>query len=220
VWYNRYRKISFSQSGEDCIIDFIFKQTKIDKPGYIDIGAFHPFELSNTAKFYLTGSRGINVEPNPDQYKYFTSRRRRDKNLNIGIGAKKGTLLYYKMNVPTLNTFNAAAAKELVEKHGFSITEQIELPVEDLRTVIAEQANNRFPDFLSLDAEGLDEEILTQVDFDNNYPKVICVETIEYSHHGGGKKNNTLIDFLLEKDYMLYADTRINSIFVNRKFWR
>ena len=58
MFNNPFRKTSFSQCGEDCIVDFMFKFKKIEKPSYIDIGAFHPFELSNTAKFYLTGSRG------------------------------------------------------------------------------------------------------------------------------------------------------------------
>jgi len=219
MFNNQIRKTSFSQCGEDCIIDFIFKLLKIEKPGYIDIGAFHPFELSNTAKFYLGGSTGINIEPNPDQHKYFLKHRKKDINLNLGIGTQKGQLLYYKMNASTLNTFNGDVAKELVEKHGFNIIEEIKLPVTDLRTVIAEHSNNKFPDLLSLDAEGLDEEILGQIDFDNNYPKVICVETVKYSNDGNGQKDRKLIDFLLEKDYRLYADTYINSIFANRKFW-
>ncbi|HET6996479.1 MAG TPA: FkbM family methyltransferase [Chitinophagaceae bacterium] len=197
----------------------MFDARGITKPSYLDIGAFHPFELSNTAKLYRKGSRGINIEPNPDQFHYFTKYRKNDQNLNIGVGDKQGRLLYYQMNASTLNTFDEKTAEELVGQHGFHITSKIELPVADLKYIITTYANNKFPDFLSLDTEGLDKAILEQIDFDNNYPKVICVETAEYSPDLSGRKNQELIDFLLGKDYILYADTYINSIFVKRKFW-
>src|SRR5215813_3013834 len=100
---NPYKKESFSQCGEDCIVEFIFSARNIEKPSYIDIGAFHPFELSNTAKFYRKGSRGINIEPNPDQFRYFMKHRKNDKNLNMGVGIKSGQLMYYQMNASTLN---------------------------------------------------------------------------------------------------------------------
>ena len=59
---------SYSQSGEDLIIRFIFESLKILKPNYLDIGAFKPFELSNTALFYENGCTGVLVEPNPDLF--------------------------------------------------------------------------------------------------------------------------------------------------------
>jgi FkbM family methyltransferase len=218
-YQKRFEKKSFSQCGEDSIVEHIFMLRKIDKPSYIDIGAYHPFALSNTAKFYLKGGKGITIEPNPDQHKHFKLHRGRDINLNIGIGDTQGELLYYKMNNPTMNTFDGDAAKDLVANHGFKIIQEIKLPIRDLRSVIKEHAENIFPDFLSLDVEGLDEQILTQIDYDNNRPKVICVETTEYTNDGTGQKNKKLINFLEDKEYMIYADTHINSIFVNKEFW-
>lgn len=215
----RFGKTTFSQCGEDCIVEHMFGLRKIGKPTYIDIGAFHPFALSNTAKFHLAGSRGINIEPNPDQFRHFVQHRKADINLNMGVGTENATLTYYKMNNPTMNTFDEASAADLVERHGFTIKEKIQMPVKNIKDIIKEYAGNKFPDFLSLDVEGLDEQILSQIDYVNNYPKIICVETIEYTHDGTGQKNNKLIDFLLQKDYMIYADTYINSIFVNKKFW-
>jgi FkbM family methyltransferase len=215
----RFGKISYSQCGEDCIIEHMFGLRKMAKPSYIDIGAFHPYALSNTAKFHASGSKGINIEPNPDQFRHFVIHRKGDVNLNMGVGIENGTLSYYKMNNPTMNTFDRDSAAELVEKHGFTIIEEIKMPVKNIRDIIKDYAGNQFPDFLSLDVEGLDEQILSQIDYVNNYPKIICVETIEYTHDGTGRKNQRLIDFLLSKNYMIYADTYINSIFVNRKFW-
>ena len=59
-----YKQISYSQCGEDLIMNFIFNNLRIEKPSYIDIGAHHPFWLSNTFFFYKKGSKGINIEAN------------------------------------------------------------------------------------------------------------------------------------------------------------
>ena len=58
-------QLSFSQCGEDLLIDYVFKLRGIAQPSYIDIGANDPFYLNNTAIFYLRGCRGINIEANP-----------------------------------------------------------------------------------------------------------------------------------------------------------
>lgn len=216
---NRFKKVSFSQCGEDCIVDHMFKLRGIIKPSFIDIGAYHPFSFSNTAKFYLQGSRGVNIEPNPTQYKYFNFFRRKDINLNIGIGAQEGMLTYYHMNEPTMNTFDYNSVNELTKNHGLKIEKESQIRIEGLQSVIRNYCSNVFPDFLSLDVEGLDELILQQIDYDRNWPKIICVETTKFTHDATGEKNDIIIDFLKDKGYTLFADTQINSIFVKKEFW-
>jgi hypothetical protein len=213
-------KKSYSQCGEDLIVKFIFTLRGIYKPSYIDIGAYHPFNLSNTALFYTKGSRGINIEPNPIGISPFYKYRRNDINLNIGISSHETYLDYYCMNVATMNTFDALAAEDLVRKYGFTIVEIKKIFVKTLPHVIKKYIdNNLFPDFLSLDVEGLDMDILTQIDYEKNFPKVICVETVEYTSDGTGIKNVAIIDYLQQNGYFIYADTYINTIFVNKKFW-
>jgi FkbM family methyltransferase len=214
------KRISFSQTGEDMIVDFIFTSRNIPNPTYIDIGAFDPYLYSNTAYFYDKFSRGINIEPNPSGIKKFNKFRPLDINLNIGISNLEGKLDYFFMNASTMNTFDENTANELVEKHGFKIVEKKEITCTTLQNVLLKYADNVFPDFLSLDVEGLDMEILNQIDYEHNYPKVICVETIVYSHDGSGVKNKELINFLEAKGYFIFADTFINTIFINNLFWQ
>ena len=76
------------------------------------------------------------------------------------------------------------------------------------------------PDFLSLDVEGLDLSILRSLDFDNCAPDVCCVETLSYTEDRSERKLDDIIDFMLSKDYFVYADTFVNSIFVRRPVWR
>ena len=77
-------KYSYSQLGEDLILDFFLKGK--GSGFYVDVGAYHPINLSNTYKFYKRGWSGINIEPNYTKFRLFEEQRSKDINLNIGIG--------------------------------------------------------------------------------------------------------------------------------------
>lgn len=213
-----YKK-SYSQSGEDLIIDFIFNAIGITHPSYIDIGAHDPFKLNNTAIFYERGCRGINIEPDPELFNNFLIHRKGDINLNIGIGNKKSTLDFYKISVPTLNTFSKKEAENYAKEGNFKIEKVIPVQVEIISDIIKKYSKGIYPDFLTLDAEGIDEIVIHSIDFEKSFPKIICVESLSFSASGQGVKNTSLVSFLEGKGYLLYADTNINSIFIRRELW-
>src|SRR6266498_5394456 len=95
---------SFSQCGEDLIINFIFENYfKINKPSYLDIGAHHPTYLSNTYLFYLKGCRGVCIEPDPALCDKFHKKRSRDICINAGVGVSSETSAeFYIMTTKTL----------------------------------------------------------------------------------------------------------------------
>ena len=208
------QKRSFSQCGEDLIVQFIFNQLGITKPTYLDIGAHHPYYISNTALFYLNGSRGINIEPDPILFKEFFTERKEDINLNVGVGEIEGEADFYIIDSPTLNTFSKEQAEGYSKEGNYNIVKVEKISLLTLEQIINQYANNIFPDFLSLDAEGIDEIITAQIALLRTKPIVICVETISFSTTGNGIKNVELQKFLEGLGYMLYADTYINSIFV------
>jgi FkbM family methyltransferase len=217
---NNYIRTSYSQCGEDLVIDFLFNQMGIDKPSYIDIGAHHPRYINNTYLFYLKGSRGINIEPDPSLISEFNSMRSEDVNLNIGIGDKNGEADFYIMNEPTLNTFvKEEAERTEAEKSVYKIKEVKKIKISPLADVISKCSNGKFPDLLSIDVEGLDEQILRSIDYKTGAPKVMCVETLTFSATGNGVKKTELIEFVKSKGYMVYADTYINTIFVKEEFY-
>jgi len=213
----KYRK-SYSQCGEDLLINYIFTLRGISKPSYMDIGANDPFFLSNTALFYAKGSRGINIEANPDLHSNFLKLRSGDINLNVGISDKEDELDFYIMEDNTLSTFSKSEY-ESMQAQGKKLEAIKKIRLTTVAQVIEKHFNNQFPDFLSIDVEGMDFEILKSVDFNGPRPKVICVEAAEYSPVGAGARRNELIDFLVHKGYYEYANTNLNAIMVDRKFW-
>jgi FkbM family methyltransferase len=215
-----YFKKSFSQTGEDLIINFIFQTKGLSSFSYLDIGANHPYYMSNTHSFYQNGNRGINIEPNPTLFKLLEKYRPNDINLNIGISDSTTELTYYFFDIPALNTFS----KEEKDKYiGFGhklIAESI-VKVDTIESIINKHFNAIFPNVLFVDVEGLDFDIIKSIDFTKrSLPNVICVETLSYSNDNTGAKNLQMIEYIKSKGYFLYADTYINTIFVNEEFWK
>ncbi len=221
-WYwilqKRKCKKSFSQCGEDILISYIFKLRGIKKPSYIDIGANHPYLLNNTAIFYKAGSRGINIDANPKLIKLFKILRPYDININVGISSEEGELDFFIMEDATLSTFSKNEY-DILSSSGKKLKEIKKIKLNTFESVLTTYFNNRCPDFLSLDVEGMDLEILLSIDFGKYSPKVICVEAAEYSPIGAGKRREDIINFLVLKGYYEYANTNLNCIMVKNDFW-
>lgn len=212
-------KISFSQSGEDLIINFIFKVLKIKRPTYLDIGAHDPFYLSNTAFFYLRGCRGICIEPDPELFKNIKKNRKHDICLNVGIGTGDAAKAdFFVMTSSTLNTFSKEEAHRYESFGNQTIEKVLSIPLLSINSLVAQHCQ-KTPDFLNLDVEGLDYEIIKSIDFDKFRPIVICVETMSYSENASETKLNKILDHLIQNNYMIYADTYINTIFVDKHRW-
>ena len=213
-------RLSFSQTGEDLLVEYIFRALGLAQPTYLDLGAFDPWELSNTARLHLRGSHGVNVEPNPRQFGRFVESRPGDRNVNVGIAAAAGTLTYFEMDVPTLNTFSRTEAERCVREEGHRILRELPVPVLTLPEVLARHCDGQFPDFLSVDIEGLDQLVVDVIAAHAAKPKVVCIETISYSRSGQGQKDEALIGALCACGYLRFADTNINTLFVLEHLWR
>lgn len=209
---------SYSQCGEDIIVDYVFRLRGITNPSYIDIGANHPYFISNTAMFYERGCRGINIEANPQLVPAFQAARPENINLNVGIGDKEGELDFYIMENNTMSCFSEKERDFLV-CNGQKLLRTEKIRLTTVSAVLSSYFNDTFPDFLSLDAEGMDFDILKSIDWEKYSPKIICVEAAEFSPIGAGKRRSELIDFLESKGFYEYANTNLNAIMVKRSFW-
>ncbi|MBB1284663.1 FkbM family methyltransferase [Flavisolibacter sp. BT320] len=212
-------KSSFSQCGEDLIVEYIFRLRGIELPSYIDIGANDPFYLNNTALFYEKGCRGINIEANPKLINALNKYRPEDKNLNLGIGSTEEELIFYIVNDHTLSSFSKKEIEVITSTGKYKVEEVIKIKVLTVEHVLSKYWKDDFPDFLTLDAEGMDLEILKSIRFSIHRPKVMCVEAAEYSKIGAGKRRRDLIDYITSQNYYEYANTNLNAILVDKDFW-
>ena len=206
-------KLSFSQAGEDLIADYIFRCRGITNPTYLDIGAYQPFRYSNTAVFYARGSRGVVVEADPSKAQAFKLKRPEDQVIACAVGEKTGWADFHIRK----GGEDALSSLETPEDLDNYMTIRVE--VKKVAQILDGSFLNKGPDFLSLDVEGLDAQILMSFPFDRYRPKVICVETVTFSESGHGEKQSGIGDFLASRGYINYADTNVNTIFVDREFW-
>jgi FkbM family methyltransferase len=172
--------ISYAQHGDDFITLNLFNNIGITKPSYLDIGAHHPYNISNTALLYRRGCRGVNVEANPNLITAFEHARPEDINLNLGVSDKRGKMTFYMIDdFSGRNTFDKKVAEEFITAHPeFSIQSEIAIETVTVNDIVRDYCNGQFPDFLTIDVEGLDNAILKSIDFKKHAPKIICVEVV------------------------------------------
>ena len=211
---------SFSQQGEDLVAESIFYFLGIKPSSYLDIGAGEPIRASNTYRFYGRGCRGVLVEPNPALAASLRSTRPGDVVLEVGIGTTdQASADYYMIGGPVgelLNTFSKKEAErtEATSKGRNRIERVVKIPLVSVNRVLEEHFRDGAPDFLSIDIEGLDHDILASLDFDRWRPKVVCAETLVA---GTDRVETRTIDLMQSKGYAVRGSTWVNTIFVDER---
>ncbi|HLY72385.1 MAG TPA: FkbM family methyltransferase, partial [Puia sp.] len=214
-------KVIYSQAGEDLILDNLFYRLDITRPDYLDIGTNDPRYFNNTYYFYLKGSSGVCVEPNPYLYQKIKKLRSRDICINAGIGMESATAADFYLfpdHASGLSTFSRENAEHwqkvgMYKMGKINYEKIISMPLIPINDLI-EKYCKKTPDLLSIDVEGLDFSILQSLDFGKYSPRAICVETLAYAEDQKEYKTTNVIDFLKMKGYAVYADTHINTIFI------
>lgn len=222
-WINRDKPLrSYAQSGEDILAhNVLCRHMRIAKPTYVDIGAHDPVRLSNTYLFYRLGCRGLLIEPDPDCVNTLARKRPHDKLLAAGISAdgQASEAMFYRLNQPTLNTFSLADAQDACNQGPYRIVEERSVPVLPITRAIDDHLLDR-PNFVSIDAEGLDLAILKTFDFDRHGPELICIESAEFCETNIGPLRSDLFELMQDLGYFLYASTYLNALFVSRPAWQ
>lgn len=214
-FYGRIVKNTYSQYGEDLIIDQLLEYK--EHGNYIDIGAYDPFRFSNTHRFYKKGWRGINIEPDQKRFKKFIKFRPHDINLNIGIGLFNKKIKFYVFEPDTLSTFSK---KESIsyQKLGFRLVEEKFVEVKKLDFIINKYQKEKVIDFISIDTEGGELNVLKSNNWNKFRPRIICIESFSFeSAIKGGKERKELGRFLLSKGYKQVYRNSTNIIYIDKK---
>jgi FkbM family methyltransferase len=168
--------VSYAQNFEDVIIRRALQD--IASGFYIDIGAFDGTADSVTRWFYDQGWHGVNVEPNPDFHENLKRDRPRDENLWCAISSRSGRAEFDIIGNTGLSTLldgQAAVAKEA----GYGVSRRLEVPVQTLDELLESYARDRTVDFLKIDAEGSEGDILNAAHFAAARPRLVLVEAVK-----------------------------------------
>ena len=173
----KWARASYAQEGEDLILDRLMDNSKTGF--YVEVGSHHPFRFSNTYLFYRRGWKGICIDPLPDSKNLFNKWRPRDLALEIGVSATPSIMKYYLFNEPALNTFEPLLAKERDGLRDYKITEIKEVQTLPLSTILDTYLPiKQIIDFISIDVEGLDLEVLQSNDWRKYRPRFVVAECL------------------------------------------
>ena len=143
--------------------------------------------------------------------KVFQKLRPRDINLEIAISEKEQILTYYMFNEPALNGFSKTiSTKRQTEE--YQIVDTIDVSSFSLSKIL----NEHLPfeqkiDFLSVDVEGLDLQVLESNDWDKYRPKVVLAEVLGASLNT--IKQDPVYKYLTNQGYILFSKLIHTCIF-------
>lgn len=210
-WHSRY----YAEYGEDSIVNCLLHYKR--DGFYVDVGAFHPKRLSSTYYFYKKQKwNGIVVEPNPRNCELFRSCRKRDIVVNRGAASISDRLNYYMFHDASQNTFSSDFKDDRL-KEGMIVKDEKVIQVEPLAKIIEENLPpGRQIDYLNVDVEGLDLDVLKSNDWEKYRPSVITVEDIHFQVEE--PLNSDIYNFLKSKKYSLTSVSHITLIFKANEF--
>ena len=213
-----HMNMSFSQSGEDSVINYISSATGRKIKTYLDLGANHAVHYSNTYNFYTQGARGVLLEANPELAHELIEQRPEDIVINKCLAEKSGEKLdFYIMNGDGLSTCDYNAVQNFIKENpALKVTKKITIDSITINEIIDEYFSENAPDVMNIDIEGMELAVLKMMNFEKFRPLVIICEMIEYkSVITIGEKNNEILEFMRKNDYQEFAFTGINSIFID-----
>lgn len=204
------RRFSYAESGEDLLLALLIGPHQ-RRGFYVDVGAYHPKRMSNTYYFYRRGWQGINIEPRPGAKRLFDRYRPRDINLECGVAEQAGMRTYHLFDEAELNGFSRGVSESRIQSGRFHPLGQRETPVLPLRRILNERlpAGTRI-DFLSVDAEDLDLEVLLSNDWSTYRPRFVLVE-IKVSLEE--IPNSEIYSLLKDQGYRLQGKTLKTAVF-------
>jgi len=167
---------------------------------YIDVGAEQPIIDSVTYKLYLNGWRGINIEPQPEYFKQLENIRTEDTNLNVAIGLEQDLSLdfYATTEAIGLAGFGETAQNEIL-KQGYNPI-KIRVEVNSLDGICSSQ-NVKEIDFLKIDVEGHELQVLKSFSFTTIRPMLVIIEVTRPNSNELREDNKAIGSFMEDKNY-------------------
>lgn len=212
-----YGRLSFSQDGEDLVLQSFFEATPPIARFYVDVGAYHPKRLSNTYFCYRRGWRGINIDAMPGSMKAFEQDRPRDINVEAAVSATPQILTYHMFKEQGLNTLDDEVASNRRKSVGNPLCQLI--GTSRIKTcTLTGILDQKLPPgqqiaFLNIDVEGLDLDVLMSLDFMKYSPQYILAEHKPLTESEEDKKS-AIADFLSKLGYRIVGKTHRTSIFL------
>lgn len=209
-----FSSVFYSQDGENAVLSAFYAEEPSYKGFYIDLGALHPFRFSNTQYFYEKGWRGINIDATPGSMNLFNEFRSEDINLEVGISSSSKSLTFYCFEEPALNSFNKELSELRISK-GLKLIDKKKVKTSPINKILEKYLpKNKKIDFINMDLEGLEIEVLKSIDWKRYSPDYFLIEELSLANKDFANSNKSEIHkILLKNRYEMVAKTRRTLVF-------
>lgn len=202
---------SYAAAGEDIILRNIFyNRLNYEKPGFfVDVGAYHPTELSSTMLLYEMGWRGINIDARPGFETAFQEIRSGDININQAVALRKQSMTYHI--VEELPQANSLSKKHLEQTGQLEkVTKTIIIETQPLKQLLDENLTaDQKIDLINVAVGGMEEEVLKSNDWKKYRPRVVVVKVKEETL--SRLQDSRSVQFLENNFYKAIAKTYVNK---------
>ncbi len=204
LYKNKKPNFHFSEFGEDIIINRFFKN--INSGFYIDIGAYHPFKGSLTYLLHKKGWTGLNIDISKASIDLFNIARKKDININCAVSNVDEETFYYSNSL--INQQNSLIQRGENQK---------KIPIKSfkLETILKTHKIENF-EYLNIDTEGNEAEIIRSIDFQKYKPILVTVEINNFFSNKSNK--DEIIKYFLLNSYELFNIIGVTYIFVNKDY--
>lgn len=168
----------YSQYGEDAVVEGLLE--RVQDGFFVDVGCFHPRKYNNTYHLYKRGWRGVNIDLDAVKIRGFRLARPRDTSIHCAISddpPTDGRITVYSFGFYTLiQTLSPERAEEFSRKTRLQPAAQT-VPCQTLQAVLdATPYRGRRIDYLSVDCEGHDLQVLRSLDWKMYRPRLVTIE--------------------------------------------
>ena len=212
-------KKSYSFGSVDLLINYYFKNKQ--KGVYLDVGCQHPISNNNTYLLYKKGWSGINIDLDFKSIQLFNLARSSDVNINATVSSGEFTkdLFFYHDKSP-INTIE----KKIADYQSAKVTEVRSVETKTLNDILTDNLINKV-DYLNIDVEGHEIDVLNGFDINKFSPDIVSVEFLDLAMKKLEFKNNNLknvlnssiYEYMTKNGYGLINWNHADLIFINNK---
>jgi hypothetical protein len=136
----------------------------------------------------------------------------------MGVSPNEGNMIFYIMDMDYLCTFDDVTAQDMVQQ-GHKIIQTCETPIQPLVDILEQHIGDQEIDFMSVDTEGYDLQVLQSNDWDKFAPGFVILESRTYNLHGEMQKlNNTFDPLFIQRGYQKIYDNSLNTIYLHKAY--
>ena len=167
-------QLSYAQNLEDYHLDLLFSD--VARGTYVDVGGGHPVADNVSFHAYLRGWRGLVVEPQEDLARLYAGVRPRDQVVSCLAGRRSGTIDFHV--VEGLHGLSSTVAANAERARGYGAATSVVTKLVEPLSKLIDAAGLGTIQFLKIDVEGAEPDVLAGLDLERHRPQVILVEAV------------------------------------------